>query len=50
MNYRKQPLTVKETMHFVRQTLLALQRAHEGIVHRDVKPRTSCCCKTAPSR
>lgn len=40
MNYRKQPLTVKETMHFVRQTLLALQHAHEkGIVHRDVKPQ-----------
>ena len=40
MEYRKQPLTYKETLHFVSQTLLALQHAHaKGIVHRDIKPQ-----------
>ena len=40
MEYRKEPLTYKETLHFVAQTLSALQHAHEkGIVHRDIKPQ-----------
>lgn len=40
MEYRAQPLTYKETLHFVTQVLLALHHAHEkGIVHRDVKPQ-----------
>ncbi|MEG2287196.1 MAG: protein kinase, partial [Ruthenibacterium sp.] len=40
MEFRKQPLTYKETLHFVSQTLLALQHAHaKGIVHRDIKPQ-----------
>lgn len=40
MEYRAQPLTYKETLHFVTQTLKALQHAHEkGIVHRDIKPQ-----------
>ncbi len=40
MDYRGQPLTVKETLHFVTQVLAALQHAHEkGIVHRDIKPQ-----------
>ncbi|MEG1407160.1 MAG: protein kinase, partial [Ruthenibacterium sp.] len=40
MEYRKEPLTYKETLHFITQTLLALQHAHQkGIVHRDIKPQ-----------
>ena len=40
MEYRKQPLTYKETLHFITQTLDALRHAHEkGIVHRDIKPQ-----------
>ena len=40
MEYRAQPLTYKETLHFVTQVLLALHHAHEkGIVYRDVKPQ-----------
>lgn len=40
MEFRKQPLTYRETLHFVLQTLLALQHAHaKGIVHRDIKPQ-----------
>lgn len=40
MEYRAQPLTYKETLHFVTQVLQALQHAHEkGIVHRDIKPQ-----------
>lgn len=40
MEYRAQPLTFKETLHFVTQVLAALQHAHEkGIVHRDIKPQ-----------
>lgn len=40
MEYRGQPLTYKETLHFITQILAALQHAHEtGIVHRDVKPQ-----------
>ena len=40
MEYRAQPLTYKETLHFITQVLAALQHAHEkGIVHRDIKPQ-----------
>lgn len=40
MEYRGQPLTYKETLHFITQVLAALQHAHErGIVHRDIKPQ-----------
>lgn len=40
MEYRGQPLTYKETLHFITQILAALQHAHEtGIVHRDIKPQ-----------
>ena len=40
MEYRKRPLTYKETLHFVMQVLAALQHAHDkGIVHRDIKPQ-----------
>ncbi len=37
---RGEPLTYKETIHFITQVLKALQHAHDkGIVHRDVKPQ-----------
>lgn len=37
---RGEPLTYKETLHFVAQVLRALQHAHDkGIVHRDIKPQ-----------
>lgn len=37
---RGEPLTYKETVHFIPQVLLALQNAHDkGIVHRDIKPQ-----------
>ncbi|MDL2253205.1 Stk1 family PASTA domain-containing Ser/Thr kinase [Ruminococcaceae bacterium OttesenSCG-928-I18] len=37
---RGEPLTYKETIHFVMQILQALQHAHDkGVVHRDVKPQ-----------
>ncbi len=40
MEYRGQPLTYKETLHFITQVLAALQHAHDrGIVHRDIKPQ-----------
>lgn len=40
MEYRAQPLTYKETLHFITQVLQALQHAHDrGIVHRDIKPQ-----------
>lgn len=40
MEYRAQPLTYKETLHFITQVLAALQHAHDrGIVHRDIKPQ-----------
>lgn len=40
MEYRGQPLTYKETLHFITQILAALQHAHDrGIVHRDIKPQ-----------
>ncbi|UCF63972.1 MAG: protein kinase [bacterium] len=33
------PLSVKETLHIIRQVCLGLQKAHDkGIVHRDIKP------------
>lgn len=47
MEYRAQPLTYKETLHFITQVLAALQHAHEkGIVHR-TSSATSCCWPTA---
>ncbi len=40
MKRKKQPLSYKEIMHFIIQTLNALQHAHsKGIVHRDIKPQ-----------
>ncbi len=40
MDHRAEPLTYKEALFFVSQTLLALEHAHEkGIVHRDIKPQ-----------
>ncbi len=37
---RGEPLTYKETLHFIKQILQALQHAHDkGIVHRDIKPQ-----------
>lgn len=37
---RGEPLTYKETIHFITQILKALQHAHDkGIVHRDIKPQ-----------
>ena len=37
---RGEPLTYKESIHFVSQVLRALQHAHDkGIVHRDIKPQ-----------
>ena len=37
---RGEPLTYKETIHFITQILNALQHAHDkGIVHRDIKPQ-----------
>ncbi len=39
MKYREFNVPAKETLHFVTQTLQALQHAHaKGIVHRDIKP------------
>lgn len=40
MDKRGEPLTYKETLFFVTQTLDALSHAHEkGVVHRDIKPQ-----------
>ncbi len=37
---RGEPLTYKETIHFMLQILQALQHAHDrGVVHRDIKPQ-----------
>ncbi len=37
---RGEPLTYKEVVHFIGQTLRAMQHAHDkGIVHRDIKPQ-----------